>query len=134
MATDCLWELQKAIYSALSGDATLAAMITGIYSHVPQETAFPYIKFDSFNASDASNLQNKGIRAEFSLAIYSRERGSKEALEIEAELKRLLNGVSLAMAGCQMHGTQYSSGGVSQQNDGITWLCRANFVAVVIEA
>ncbi len=43
MSVDSSWELQKAIYGALTGDSTLMAMITGVHDHVPQETAFPYV-------------------------------------------------------------------------------------------
>lgn len=128
---DPVWELQKSLYSALSGDATLMAMISGVFSHVPQDTAFPYIKFDNISAKDWSTKSNIGIQASLPIFVFSQALGDKEVLNIMAEVKRILDDARLSMSGCTMVGLKFSDVRVSQLNDGVTWQAVGNFTAMV---
>jgi hypothetical protein len=129
--TDPVWEMQKAVYTALSGDATLTAMISGVFSHVPQDTAFPYIKFDNIIAKDWSTKSNLGIQATLPIHIFSRGRGDKEALNIAAEVKRVLDDAGLSMTGCTMVSLKFSDVKVSELSDGVTWQAVTGFRAMV---
>ncbi len=129
--TDPVWELQKAVYTALGSDATLSAMISGVFSHVPQDTAFPYIKFDNVVAKDWSTKSSTGIQATLPIYVFSRGRGDKEALNILAEVKRILDDTTLSMTGCAMVSLKFSDSKVMQMNDGVTWQAVAGFKAMV---
>ncbi len=39
MSADSSWDLQKAVYGALTGDAALMALVRGVHDHVPQGSA-----------------------------------------------------------------------------------------------
>ena len=69
MTVDCLWELQKAVFTALDGDGTLSGLVTGVYSHVAQDTAFPYVKFADIKVTDWSTKSNSGIKGVFNTGI-----------------------------------------------------------------
>ena len=132
--TDCLWELQKAVFTALDGDVTLSGLVTGVYNHVPQDTAFPYVKFGKLSASDWSTKTNAGIRGEFNIDVFSQNRGSKEALAIMIEIKRILDGSALSMTGCSMISMKYNSTSVSHLGDGVTWQGNISFDSLIQES
>ena len=79
---DSSWALQQAIYTALTGDSTLMAMITGVHDHVPQETAFPYVTIGESTARDWRTVGRKGAEATLILHAWSRSRGRKQAKQI----------------------------------------------------
>ncbi len=131
--TNCIWELQKAVYSELNGDATLATMITGIYSHVPQDTAFPYVVIGDVSSSDDSTKGATISRVNVSLTAYSRDRGNKEVMEIIAEIKRILNDNTPAVTGCSIISNEFSDSQVTEIRDGLTWRGNIDFIVVIQE-
>ncbi len=52
------WEMQKAVYSALTGSASLMAIVTAVYDHAPQNAVFPYVVIGEDQATpvDADDL------------------------------------------------------------------------------
>jgi len=121
MTTDCLNELQKAVFTALDGDATISSQVTAVYSHVTQGAIYPYIKISSIESSDWSTITTTGIKSNISFDVYSQERGNKELLDILVEIKRILDGTILAMTGCTMVSSHYISTSTTQLSDGLTW-------------
>lgn len=130
---NCLLELQKAAVSELTGDATLMAMVTGVHSHVPQDTVFPYVAFSTMQASNWRTRTTDGIRATLTLKIFSRYRGSKEALDIIDQIKNVLDNNNASMTGCTMVSLRYNNSNAFQQADGLTWEGNISFHAVIQE-
>jgi hypothetical protein len=131
---DCLWELQKVVFTALSGDGALSALVTGVYSHVPQDTAFPYIKFSDMGGQDWSTKTSSGIKSQLVLDVFSRGRGSKESLAILKEVKRILNDATLTMSGCTMVSMKFNGSNAKQLIDGLTWQGSIGFNVLVAES
>lgn len=77
-------ELQKAIFTTLAADAPLTAAMGGsrIFEHAPANVAFPYITFGRTSVYDWSTGTEKGTEQLFTLHIWSKAKGNKEALEI----------------------------------------------------
>ena len=76
-------ELQKAIFAALGGNAALTAVIGArIFDHAPANAAFPYITFGRTSVYDWSTGTESGAEQLFTLHVWSKGRGKKEALEI----------------------------------------------------
>ena len=96
MTADSSWELQKAVYTALTGDGALMAMITGVHDHVPQDTAFPYV---TLGESTAVEIGRGGVELTLVLHVWSRERGRRETKQILAEINRILNKADLTVPG-----------------------------------
>jgi hypothetical protein len=131
--TDCIFELQKAIFSALDNDGAISGLVSGVYSHVPQDTSYPYIDFSSFNSSDWSTKTSSGIKATVVLNAYSQERGNKELQDIIHEVRRVLNGTLLSMSGCTMVNSTYVSSAFDRLSDGLIWKASVAFSFLVQE-
>lgn len=76
--------LQKAVFSALSGDAPLVALLGGprLFDGAPTGTPFPYVTFGRTSVYDWSTDSDNGTEQLFSLHVWSRAKGRKEALAI----------------------------------------------------
>jgi len=99
MSADSSWELQKAIYTALTGDSALMAMITGVHDHVPQGAAFPYVTIGESTAVDWRTVGHKGVEVTLIIQVWSRERGHREAKLVIAEINRIINDAKLTVPG-----------------------------------
>ena len=96
MSADSSWELQKAIYAALTGDGALMAMITGVHDHVPQEADFPYV---TIGEGTTTFIGRGSVELTLVLHVWSRARGRKEAKQILVEINRILNEANLTVPG-----------------------------------
>jgi hypothetical protein len=94
-------ELQRAIFAALSGSAGLVAALDGerIFDHAPAHVAFPYITFGRTSIYDWSTGTESGVEQLFTLHVWSKAKGKKEALEIMDEARAALHDQSLPLDG-----------------------------------
>lgn len=76
-------ELQKAVFEALKGNAELAGEIGGrVLDHAPANVEFPYVTFGSTSIYDWDTATESGTEHLFTLHIWSKAKGKKEALAI----------------------------------------------------
>jgi hypothetical protein len=114
--------LQKAVYAALTADATLMAMVTGVYDRVPERTALPYLLFGQGEARDASTGTTEEEEARLELLAYSREGGRKQALDILERVHLLLHRQSPVLSGgYRLVWLRVEQAGAQMQSDGMTW-------------
>jgi hypothetical protein len=119
--TDCIFEVQKAVYAKLSGDAALLALGASVYEYVPQDTAFPYVKIEGSSAVDWSTTTTQGWEVTVALSVFTRERGSKKSLSIAARCRELLHDATLAVSGCTVVSIRYVASDVQLLADGVTY-------------
>lgn len=129
--TDCLWQLQKAAYAALSADSNLNALVSGVFNNVPQGTEYPYVRFDDMRSEDWSTKSSSGIKATLAFDVYSHAYGSKEIMAITHEIRRVMEAAALAMTGCNLVSLKFDSLSSTQLIDGLTWHGRIGFNAMV---
>lgn len=96
---DVLGPIQRTLYDVLTGDVDLTAVISGVYDHVPEEAAFPYIVIGEATAVSSGALDRWGRRSAVTLHIWSAYHGWAEALTIVDHLVRLLDEQALAVPG-----------------------------------
>lgn len=86
-------DLQKALFSKLNGDATLATLLGGqkVFDHASDKTAFPYVTFGRTSIFDWSTGTESGTEQLCTLHIWSKAKGRKEALEIMAAIRARLD-------------------------------------------
>lgn len=131
--SNALLELQKAIYAALNGDSTLSAMIEGVFNHVPQGTAYPYLVISNIDAEDISSVASHKERVRGQLNVYSEQHGAKEALDIAGEIHRILHQQNLSLAsGYSLELLQVKETTASQLSNGRFWVVRVSFEARVL--
>ncbi len=94
-------ELQKAIFAALGADPALTAALGAgrVFAQVPANTAFPYITFGRTSVYDWSTGTERGNEHLFTLHIWSKAKGNKEALEIMEMARWVLDDKSLPLDG-----------------------------------
>lgn len=61
-------ELQTALYRRLSADEGLLSLVSGVYDHVTEDTAFPYVVLSNPTISDES-LKNSEV-FEYSVTLH----------------------------------------------------------------
>lgn len=102
MTALALSEVQRALYSKLSGDAVLMGLVTGVYDAVPQAAALPYIRIGE---GETRTLPADGITLTelvLDLEIWSEAAGRKTTLLIMNRLFALLHLGTLTLTGFQL--------------------------------
>lgn len=99
IATQPHAEVQQAIYDRLTGDATLGALIAGVFDHVPEGTAYPYVTLGEVITTPDNRHGGFGRSVVATLHVWTQARGFAEALAIEARLVELLDHQALPLAG-----------------------------------
>lgn len=91
-------ELQAALYDAL---ATSSPAIAGgrIHDDVPEDVVFPYVQIGASDADLDDVDCSEGLDENITLHVWSRYRGMKEAKDIIAQIRTVLNAVSLTVSG-----------------------------------
>jgi hypothetical protein len=88
--SSALTEIQQAIYSRLTGDATLMGKITGVFDQVPENQPFPYVTIGEYTSVPFRTMTRFGEEVTVTLHIWSQYNGFKEALDILDDMNRLL--------------------------------------------
>jgi len=112
--------VQTAIYTALNGDATLGAMVTGIYDSVPQDTAYPYVTVGEDNHNEWDTNTTLGSDCSITIHTWSRSRGKKETKTIQGAIYDVLHRANLSAAGYRIDLTEFVSSQSFTDSDGLT--------------
>jgi len=107
LGTKYLTNVQTALYAKLTGDATLMALITGVYDDVPTGTALPYVVFGEWTDESDDTMGANHRELTFVLEVHSEYLGFKESLNIADEVKRVLHKCSLTVTGATFVGCLY---------------------------
>ncbi|NWN89185.1 MAG: DUF3168 domain-containing protein [Micrococcaceae bacterium] len=96
---DPVWPIQVAIFQALSNDQQLSADVTGVFDHVPDSTAFPYVTTGEVTTTPSGAHDRFGARSTITLHGWSTYNGKKEISEIANHLLRILDHKPLQVDG-----------------------------------
>lgn len=122
---------QKAVYTALTGDAALSALVTGVYDRVPERTVFPYLVFGNSGGVDAATNTSDGASVRMELAAYSREGGRKQVLEILERIHAALHQQALTLTGgWRLVWLRVERVRAEMLSDGMTWRGVAELAAL----
>ena len=126
------WALQQAIYTSLTSDSALLALLGGVRIHddVPERKTFPYVTFAPGTQRDWSTGTETGEEHAIVLHVWSRGGGRKEALAIIATLQDRLHDADLALAGHRLVNLRHESSDVRRDADGETFQGIVRFRAV----
>jgi hypothetical protein len=111
--------LQAAIFTVLNGDATLLGLLGGarIHDRAPTDVAFPYITFGRTSIYDWSTATERGTEQLFTLNVWSKGRGKKEALAIMERVETLLHDQPQTLAGHRLVNCRLESSDVRFEDD-----------------
>jgi hypothetical protein len=88
--------LQAGIYTRLTGDATLMALIDGVFDGVPEE-ADSYVTIDESIESPDNTHGGFGSVTLWTLRIWTKARGHLTGLQVEARIRELLDHQHVAL-------------------------------------
>jgi hypothetical protein len=100
-----IWDLQKAVFAALTGDADVASAVTGVFDHVPQpvdagdDSQFPYITIGQGTVREFDTDDVLGFDATVEVHVWSRQRGRREVKEIQGLVYDVLHRGDLTIDG-----------------------------------
>ncbi len=103
MPQDSLWPVQAAIYGVLTGEPAVTAQLPegaeGVFDHVPQGSAFPYIVLGDSGAQPLETQAGGGCDSTIDIHTYSRALGMKEAKAVMAAIAACLHAQDFAVTG-----------------------------------
>jgi len=111
-------ETQKAVYALLSGDTTLAGLVSGVFDYVAADVAYPYVTVGDITAEDNSVQGLKRWLLNMNVNVYGRALGRSEALGIIERLRVLLDDQPLSITGFTHVFTKVVSFDTKQDSDG----------------
>lgn len=125
--------LNNAVYGALTGDATLMSMVTGVYSHVPQDTSYPYIVIGDVSSNDLSTMKDDGQQYSCRIHVWSQYKGSYETATILDRIHTVLHRTQLSVAGANTATAMLGGVTLLRDPDGLTWHGVGDFTITVME-
>ncbi|MGW2985461.1 DUF3168 domain-containing protein [Streptomyces goshikiensis] len=106
-APTALGPVQLAVYTRLTDDDALMALITGVYDYVPENVAFDYVTIGEATEVPDNRHGGFGRETTVSLHVWSRYRGHARGLRIAARVTELLDHQPLAVAGLHHVSTRF---------------------------
>jgi hypothetical protein len=92
-------QLQRALFEALNGDASLSTALGGVklFDHAPENAAFPYMTFGRTSVYDwATGAENEAEQL-LTLHVWSKSEANKETLDIMDLVSARLENAALAL-------------------------------------
>jgi hypothetical protein len=122
-----LTDIQTAIYTKLTGDATLMSKVKGIFDHVPDTAEFPYVAIGDFTEAPWDSFSRDGRDVTVTFHIWSRYSGFKEAEDILSIIVGLLNKKGITLSNNTLVRLVYEFSSTLTEEDGITRHIPARF-------
>ena len=116
----CLWEVQKAIYTALSGDSTFMALVFNrLYDEPDTNEEYPYVIIGNCVENKRNILNGIGYEVYMDIRIYTKPfgLGYYEAKTILNRMNTILNFKKFSMTGFTMVNCQYENSYTDKENE-----------------
>lgn len=127
------WPLQKAIFAALSGNATLATLVGDpprIYDDPPGLIELPYVQIGEGTEADWSTATGSGAEHQLTIHVWSRAGGRMETRAILSVIYDTLNDAGLTLEGNRLVNLRFALSQVWRESDGETYHGIARYRAV----
>ena len=85
------WQIQRAVYQALTTDPDLMDAIKGVFDHVPQDQDYPYVNIGEDTSIEWDTDTSLGQQSTLTIHVWSREYGRREVKEIMALIYGVLH-------------------------------------------
>lgn len=131
MSNSLMWKIQKSLYNILGNDINLSALVSGVFTHVPQNASFPYVKMGSFVESELSNKAGKITKISFSLLAFSQKRSLEEILDIVSISKNLLDNPIVIIEDFSLVRIDHLKTEIDMLQDGVTWSAVLSFELIL---
>jgi len=99
--------VQAAYYAALTGDALLMNLVTGVFDNVPEGQAYPYVVLGEGTEIADNRHGGFGRQTTQTLHVWSRYRGYSQGLAIAARMVAVLDHQPLTVTGLHHVSTRF---------------------------
>lgn len=101
MSADSLWDVQTGVYTLLTTDAALTALLANgansILDHAPVGTAFPYVLLGAASSQPSDTQGFSGNEVTLTIDTYSRGTGMEETRKIMSAIYDALHNAVFAV-------------------------------------
>lgn len=134
MAGDSSLQLQRSLFSAISGTSLISSLVTGVFDHVPSGQVLPYITIGQETAIDNSTHTKKGMDQTISVHTWSNATGRREAKMIMEQIYELLHEKTLPLIGHVMIMMRFEYSETIPDLDNVTYHGIQRFRVLTTEA
>ena len=128
------WELQKAIFTTLSGNVRgMSAVNVPVFDDVPEGTEYPYVVIGEETAANNGTKTLDGIEHTLTIHAWSRYRGRREIKEIMQSVYENLHNTDISVSGASLVNIRQEFNTTLAETDGITRHGVMRFRAVVFD-
>lgn len=114
-------EVQKAVYSALTSDATLMAAITGVYDFVPEDASYPYVSIGDDTSTDDHNKDDDIEELTLVIHTWDQSEGRLNTKTIMGLVKDVLHRGALTITGHNLVFMYFEFSDTFRDPDGLTY-------------
>lgn len=121
--TTAAWQLQTAIYSTLSADATLSNLLGGskVFDDIPRGTDFPYVTIGQSQVRDWSTGTDDGDEHIVTVHVWSRAKGRRQVHAIIDAIRARLHDQVLTVPGHRLINLRQELSDARREGDGETY-------------
>lgn len=94
-----LLPIQTAMFAAMTGDAALMGLVTGVYDYVPETAVYPYIVIGEATEIPRNSQDRYGWETVPTLHVWDKYRGYSRVLRIGSRIGVLLDHQRLTIPG-----------------------------------
>ena len=122
MSGSASWQLQQAVYGALSGSAPLTALLGGprVYDDVPHAAAYPFVTMGQTSSTDYGTATEDGEEHILTLHVWSAAGGRGEAQVLMGAVRDILHNAALTLSGHTLVNLRQQFAAIRREADGIT--------------
>jgi len=128
------WALQQAVFAALVASDSIKDVVDDpprVFDQVPRGARFPYIVIGEDKQSDWSTATDRGSEHLFTVHVWSRAPGAKEARVAAEAVAAALDGAALTVSGFNLVNLRWQQSDTTRENDGETIHAQLRFRAVL---
>lgn len=116
-------ELQKDIYAALIGNATLMAKINGVFDFIPDNQAFPFVRIGDIEFLDWGTQTFDGFEATIIIDLWHRpsSRGKAPLHSIMHDIYTTLHKNVFSIPNYSTMVSRFISSNIIVEEDGVTY-------------
>jgi hypothetical protein len=129
--TNASFALQSSVFAALMADETVQALLsTRVFDAVPRDAAFPYAVLGDGKETNFDTATEEGSEHVFTITVWSRNGGHKEAKSIADAIRFVLNNATLSLDGHALVDLRFLDCAYARSTDGETYSAVLRFRAV----
>jgi hypothetical protein len=125
--------LKAEIYSLLTSDTNLMALINGVFDFVPQDKKYPYIFIGDFISKDISNIRKKGLEVNFSIRIFDNNSAGSRLISICDILKNIITPEAISISLTSVVALNIENFDFSKSSSEFGYSANLNLKAIIFE-